>query len=233
MSSTQTKPNHPDPEHTSESEEMYLITIARAAESGATGPVPVAAVAKQLEISVASANEMVRRLARRDLLTYEPYRGAQLTTLGATVADRVLRTRRLWATFLADHLGFTPTDADNQACDLEHVTTAKAADRLASFLGDPATGPLGRRIPDGGGSAMTSNPAIAISGIGLEERAEVLVVTGPDASRSFLASQGIAPGTAIRVKGIGEGGMLIETASGLTQLSTALVADIEVRRKSP
>ena len=56
------EPHLSSPDSTSESEEMYLITVARAAEGGATGPIPVARVAQELEISVASANEMVKKL---------------------------------------------------------------------------------------------------------------------------------------------------------------------------
>ena len=121
-----TEPDLSSPGSTSESEEMYLITVARAAEDGETGPIPIARVAKELHISVASANEMVRKLTARELLEYEPYRGVRLTDLGSRVAERVLRTRRLWATFLADHLGLTPVEADDQACLLEHVTLPDA-----------------------------------------------------------------------------------------------------------
>ena len=126
--------NPADPANTSESEEMYLITVARAAEDGRTGPVPVAMLAEHLGVSVASTNEMVRKLAARDLLTYEPYRGVELTPLGARVSERVLRTRRLWSTFLANHLGLSPTEADDQACLLEHVTMPEATERLAAAL---------------------------------------------------------------------------------------------------
>jgi len=58
---------------------MYLITVARATEEGRSGPVPLALIADTLAVSVASANEMVRKLARRGLIAYEPYRGVDLT----------------------------------------------------------------------------------------------------------------------------------------------------------
>ena len=126
---------------------MYLITVAREDELGHDGPVRVAAIANALGVSVPSANEMIRKLDGRGLFSYEPYHGVRLTEAGRQVADQVLRTRRLWATFLADHLGFTPKDADDQACHLEHATSPEAADRLANFLGNPEAGPLGRPIP--------------------------------------------------------------------------------------
>jgi DtxR family Mn-dependent transcriptional regulator len=116
---------------------MYLLTISRALEEGHEGPLGLAALAERLGVSSASANEMIRKMADRDLVAYEPYKGASLTSAGSAIARRVLRTRRLWARFLADHLGFTPAEADEMACDLEHVTSSGAAERLADYLGHP------------------------------------------------------------------------------------------------
>lgn len=132
---------------TSPSEEMYLITVAVAEEEGRPLPLPLADLAQALAISPVSANQMVRRLEERGLVKYHPYHGVALTIPGRQEARRVLRGRRLWGTFLVEHLGFTPEEADALACGLEHVTPPEAADRLARFLGDPALGPLGDPIP--------------------------------------------------------------------------------------
>ena len=67
------------PGATSPSEEMYLITVARAEEAGRPGPLPLAALAQSLSISPISANQMVWRLAERGLLEYHPYQGVLLT----------------------------------------------------------------------------------------------------------------------------------------------------------
>jgi DtxR family Mn-dependent transcriptional regulator len=130
---------------------MYLITVAVAEEDGRPAPWPLAGLAEALGISPISANQMVRRLADRGLVEYHPYRGVSLTPRGRRAARRVLRGRRLWATFLVEHLGFTPGEADALACSLEHVTPPAAADRLARYLGDPAVEPLGRVIPPAAG----------------------------------------------------------------------------------
>ncbi|MCP3996629.1 MAG: hypothetical protein GY722_16460, partial [bacterium] len=45
---------------TTESEQMYLITVARSEEAGNEGPVAIAKIAETLGVSVPSANEMVR-----------------------------------------------------------------------------------------------------------------------------------------------------------------------------
>ena len=137
----------PEGDHTSESEEMYLITVARAVEEGTPEPIPVGAIAASLSVAPASVNEKIKKLADRGLLDYEPYRGVRLSKRGRIIAAQVLRTRRLWATFLTNHLGFSPLEADEQACRLEHVTAGEATERLARYLGEPEADPLGRPIP--------------------------------------------------------------------------------------
>ena len=213
---------------TSESEEMYLITVARAVESGRPEPVPMPVIAEALSVSVASANEMVRKLASRDLVTYEPYRGAGLTAAGRAVANRVLRTRRLWATFLAEHLGFAPIEADDQACHLEHVTAEDAADRLAAFLGDPVTDPLGQPIP-----TVDSHPVFRASVTPLDEvpvgdDADVLVIRVPGAARVFLNGEGVIVGARISVIGVSESSVLVD-AGNPVNLTRHLAATIDVR----
>jgi DtxR family Mn-dependent transcriptional regulator len=224
---TTPSPNPIDPGHTSESEEMYLITVARVHEQGQAGPVPVAVLAKNLHVSVASANEMVRKLSVRGLLTYEPYRGAELTAEGAVVADRVLRTRRLWATFLADHLGLSPQEADDQACLLEHVTLPDATSRLASFLGDPLTGPLGHAIPHGG-DAAPSHQHVTLANATAGAQGEVVRITAAAAATTFLAAEGIEVGTRLVIEAVGASGVLISIDNRSIHLSSSLATAVEV-----
>ena len=46
---------------------------------GTAGRVTTSAIAERLEVSAPSATNMLKRLAARDLVTYEPYKGASLT----------------------------------------------------------------------------------------------------------------------------------------------------------
>lgn len=206
---------------------MYLITVARAVEAGHPEPVPMPEIAEALGVSVASANEMIRKLAVRGLLTYEPYRGAGLTATGRGVASRVLRTRRLWATFLAEHLGFGPTAADDQACHLEHVTGPEAADRLAAFLGDPDTDPLGHRIP-----AADSHPidhtTTTLDAAPVGSEIEVMAIRSNRAALGFLSAEGIVPGARIAVLATGESGVLV-AAAGTVNLTRDLASTIDIR----
>lgn len=207
---------------------MYLITVARETEAGAEGPVPVSRIAGMLDVSVPSANEMIRKLDGRGLLTYEPYRGVQLSAAGGRIADQVLRTRRLWATFLAAHLGFSPTEADEQACHLEHATSPDAADRLAAFLGNPQAGPLGRPIPEAGLAApRRSRSRLADAGAGAV--VEVVAIVGSDATVGFLGAEGIAAGSRLAVMAVGSSGLLVEGDRGQVHLDPSVAGAVEVR----
>ena len=132
----------------SESEEMYLVTIAMLNEVGASDPVPLSQVADQLQIQPVSANQMVRKLEGTGLVDYTPYKGVALTQDGWRQACQILRHRRLWEVFLVERLHFSPIEADQLACRLEHIFPSDAAERLADYLGSPVVSPDGKRIPD-------------------------------------------------------------------------------------
>jgi DtxR family Mn-dependent transcriptional regulator len=214
---------------TSEAEEMYLITVARAIEDGQGPPVPVSRIAGVLEVSSVSANQMIKKLEANGLVTYAPYKGVTLTNAGDELANSVLRSRRLWGRFLADHLGLTPAKADEVACEMEHVTPDMVANRLASFLGDPTTGPTGKPIP--GGLATPPTTTTSLADIAVGESATV-VSAGRDHT-TFLRSQGIDDGTEITVLGFGvDGSALVQGPTGTMHLSVDVAANIFVARLS-
>ena len=218
----------PELASTSEAEQMYLITVARAAEAGKEGPIPISQIADALAVSVPSANEMVRKLDARGFLTYEPYRGVRLSESGSRIANQVLRTRRLWATFLAQHLGFTPSDADDQACHLEHATTPEAANRLAAFLGNPEAGPLGRRIPAGAASERTE-PSARLADLPVGTVAEIVAVAAIGRSYDFVTAEGLTVGARVTVTAAGESGILLERDGTAIHLGRALAGSVEAR----
>jgi DtxR family Mn-dependent transcriptional regulator len=214
---------------TTESEQMYLITIAMAGEDGHEGPVPVPYLADALKVSKVSANEMIKKLAERGLVEYTPYKGAALTPAGSSIARTVLRRRRLWALFLADHLGLTPGAADAVACEFEHITPAEVAEQLSHFLGDPSVGPQGKPIPADGGAATEPVPLHALSESLVGHSVEVVRVDGEPATRSFLEGQSIVPGATVTVLAVSDdGGCLLDTGRTQVHVSGTLAAAVAV-----
>ncbi len=210
---TATDHNELSPADTSEAEEMYLITIAMAIEDGHEGPVPVPLLAEELEVTRVTANEMVRKLAERDLITYTPYKGVSLAEDGERIARTILRRRRLWSLFLADRLGLTPQAADTVACEFEHMTPSDVASRLADFLGDPECGPQGKPIPKEGQAATQPRNDLTSTAVGAS--VEVLAVQDDRFAEAFLSSQGVGPGTKLTVLAMSEdGNSLVATENG-------------------
>ncbi len=223
-----TRPDHV----TSETEEMYLITIAMAVEDGHQGPVPLPYLGKEMAVSRVSANEMVKKLVERGYVEYTPYKGVSLTAEGASVANDVLRHRRLWALFLSDHLGLTPSAADTVACEFEHITPSEVAQRLSHFLGDPIVGPGGKPIPAFGGSPAPEGQGVRLADTPVGKEVRVTRIAVDSATHSFLADAGITEGSHVRVLAVEEDrGSLIQAADGTIQLAKAVsecitVADI-------
>ncbi len=219
----------PDAHPTSEAEEMYIITVARAIEDGVGPPVPVSTISGVLEVSSVSANLMIRKLEASGLVSYTPYKGVTLTSQGDELANTVLRNRRLWGRFLADHLGLTPAKADEVACEMEHVTPSMVAERLASFLGDPKTGPTGKPIPGRHGS--TPSTVLSLSDTSVGESVTVAAV-GP-VYGGFLASQDIAEGVEVSILGLGaDGSVLVQGPAGSVHIAAEVASDFEVNRRS-
>lgn len=217
------------PHTTTESEEMFLITVARAIEDGHEAPVPVPLVADALSISRVSANETTKKLVGRGFVTYEPYKGVTLTVEGISIANRVLRRRRLWSLFLAEHLGLTPAAADTVACEFEHITPSSVASRLAEFLGDPTRDPEGKPIPSAGERMDLAPSEMTLSDLPVGLRGQVTRLVGDPAIRSFLIDEGITEGIEIGLSAVGaDHGCLVTTPSGHVHLSADIAGAVMV-----
>ena len=197
----------------SESEQMYLLTLAMLAEDGLAPPVPLATLAQARAIQPVSVNQMVRKLADAGLVTYLPYKGVELTPEGQAIATRVLRYRRLWEVFLVEKLGLPGAEADTLACRLEHLTSDEVAGRLAHFLGDPQVSPQGKPIPQ-----HDAEPASAawlpLARAPLEAPVQVTQIEADPIARVFLADEGLRPGSIVRVLGVGPSGSLLLDVEG-------------------
>ncbi len=211
----------------SESEQMYLVTLAQLSEADAAAPVPLSALAQALNVQPVSVNQMVRKLAEHGHVTYEPYRGVALTPQGAAHARRVLRARRLWAVFLAERLGFPPAQADALACALEHDTPAELEARLDEYLGNPPRDPLGNPIPAAQGAASPQPAGLPLTAFGAGAALRVTGLPPAGEARAFLSGHGIHPGAAIRLLAVHSGGdILLQSGPHTLTLAAPLGAAV-------
>jgi DtxR family transcriptional regulator, Mn-dependent transcriptional regulator len=110
--------------------------------------VTIGALARDQDVSPASASAMVKKLAALGLLQHEPYGGALLTEAGERVALEVIRHHRLLELYLAETLGVHVDDVHDEADRLEHVISEELEARIDRALGFPTHDPHGDPIPD-------------------------------------------------------------------------------------
>lgn len=131
-------------------EENYIKAIYRLSEGGEKA-VSTNELADHLSTKAASVTDMVKRLSGKDLISYEPYYGANITRQGKTHALMIIRKHRLWETFLVNKLNFNWDEVHDVAEQLEHIQSTLLIEKLDEFLGYPTADPHGHPIPDKNG----------------------------------------------------------------------------------
>jgi DtxR family Mn-dependent transcriptional regulator len=107
--------------HHTVSEQMqeYLETIYRLEEAGE--PARTGEIAKHLKVAPPSVTDMILKLEKAELVTYEPYKGVTLTETGRAVGKRTLEKHRIMQAFLQEVCGMDHREAHEAACDMEHT----------------------------------------------------------------------------------------------------------------
>ncbi|MGI4875426.1 MAG: metal-dependent transcriptional regulator [Janthinobacterium lividum] len=168
---------------TSVAEENYLKAICKLAEAEPGVGVSTNRIAAALATRAASVTDMLRRLAEKELLEYEKYRGVHLTAEGRRLALLTIRKHRLWEVFLVQQLGFSWDEVHEVAEQLEHVQSPLLMRRLDEFLGCPTFDPHGDPIPAEDGAMRRPAQRLLIE-LGIGEKGRVAAVR--DTSPPFL-----------------------------------------------
>ena len=197
----------------SESIEMYLVTIAMLGEEIGLAPIPLSRLADELSVKSVSANQMVRKLEKEELVIYLPYKGVELTKKGRERANNILRRRRLWEVFFVERLGFSPGEAEALACRMEHDTTLEVSERLANLLDKPIVSPKGKEIPASGKETQTS-VSWRLSDLSVGQKGEITTFQMDDTTASFLQNEGLVPGIRVVVEAISSGGAILVEGDG-------------------
>ena len=214
---------------TTDSMEEYLETICKL--SGEQSPVALSALADRLGVSSVSANEMIKKLVARGLVTYEPYKGVTLTAEGQTQALRVIRRHRLWERFLADVLGIPWDRVHEEACQLEHATSSLVEEKLARFLDEPETCPHG--YPVTGTDCCCSEEGLPLSHLEPGQRAVVLRVAEHNADLlRYLAELELRPQAVIEIEEVApfDGPLTVRMGKYRRVVGRQVASQITVRR---
>lgn len=182
----------------SQAVEDYLKTIYTLESEG--NKATTTKISNALDVSSASATNMVKRLSKMGLVNYESYKGASLSKSGRKIALEIIRHHRLLELYLLEVLGYSWDEVHEEAEKLEHHISERFEDKIAQLLDDPTHDPHGDPIPTKEGlmPEMNAEPLVEA------EKDQSYIVSrvkdqDPELLR-YLEKIGLLPGIKIRIE---------------------------------
>ena len=213
--------------------EEYLEAIFKIQER-TKQPANISRVAENLELSVPSASEMMKKLAENGTISYNKLREVSLTTEGFKQAGVVVRRHRLAECFLTDMLGLSWDQVHAEACLFEHAISPFVEKKLAQKLGDPLTCPHGNPIPDASGQPPDLD-VIPLSTLEPGQMGQVVLITdeAPDVLK-YLTKLNLVPKIDVKIDSVAPfGGPIVILIDGKNQaIGPELASKIMVRLKN-
>ncbi len=161
-------------------------------------PATTTSLAGALEIRRDQAVRLLQRLEAMGLVDVQQ-RTLRLTAEGRAYALRVIRTHRLWESYLADRTGVDESQWHYAADQKEHTLTDAEVEDLSTRLGDPAFDPHGDPIPRADGS-MPNRRGTPLSDMEAGESARVIQMGDkPAAIYDQLVAARLFPGVTLLV----------------------------------
>lgn len=190
-------------------EENYLKALLTL--TGDSGEVSVTALAEKLEIKMPTVTSMMKKLAKKKLVHYKPYKPLRLTEKGIREALLIIRKHRLIEMFLVDKMNFPWDEVHDVAEQIEHVHAPHFFERMDNMLGFPKIDPHGEAIPSKDGklelasyhklSSCKAGDAVTLRSVSAASTAFL----------KFLSSRGLHLGLKIKITSVEpiDGSMLI------------------------
>ena len=186
--------------HFQEFEDEYLETLYEFHERFPDQRVRNGDLAKYLDVSPASATEMVQRLAKNGYVDYVPYKGASLTPEGLEHGMMMKRRHRL-AEVLLTLLPFEG-DVHETACRLEHAFDDDLEICISTLLGNPTIDPSGRDIPPPNsrisGKIKQQSDLFSLKNLPTNKSGEVIILLTSSEDSKVLETIGICLGAVIK-----------------------------------
>ncbi|UZO79318.1 metal-dependent transcriptional regulator [Aquimarina sp. ERC-38] len=175
--------NKSDLNNLTKSEEDYLKALFQLLVEMRIPKVGNNLLASYLEVSPASANNMIKKLKQKRFVDSEKYSKLILTESGKSYALHLIRKHRLWETFLHQYLNFSWEEVHEVAEQLEHIKSIKLVNELDRFMKYPTKDPHGESIPDAKG-VYHSQKKISLSSLTSGDCCRLIAVN--DDSVDFL-----------------------------------------------
>jgi DtxR family Mn-dependent transcriptional regulator len=133
-------------------EENYLKAIFALMDEN--GEVMVNELSQRLAIKMPTVSSMMKKLANKNLVTYESYKPIRLTEKGRVEAALIIRKHRLTEMYLVEKMGFGWEEVHHIAEQIEHIQSPELFAKMDELLGFPALDPHGSPIPDCSGKMI-------------------------------------------------------------------------------
>ena len=214
-----------------QTEENYLKSIY-SIEISSSKNVSTTLLAKKMRTKASSVTDMIKKLADKDLVDYEKYKGVSLTKSGKTIAVKIVRKHRLWEVFLVNKLDYNWDEVHEIAEQLEHIKSYSLIDRLDKYLEFPTNDPHGDPIPDKDGN-IEHHKNVMLSSIQIGDSCVVIGVK--DSSTSFLKfldNSNIRLGSTIKINSIEDfdHSMNIESSNNSFSISHQISKNLFVKK---
>lgn len=133
------------------SRDDLLAAVYRFQEANNNSPVPLSELQGLIRSSPILSRFALWELRHQKRLVFSRTgEGAccSLSTEGAKLARRIVRSHRLWEGYLVEEIGLRPDHVHNTAERLEHITSTEMRSVLANKLADPNQDPHQKTIPE-------------------------------------------------------------------------------------
>lgn len=209
--------------------EDYLEEVKRLEEDG--DRITATVIARNLEVSLPSASEMLKRLGGEGYLTREKGGRILLTPEGRRLAHTMLRRHRLVECLLVQKLGMSWFEVHGEAHKIEHAISPRVEEAMAKALDYPDYCPHGHPI-----CPIDLRELRRLSELEPGERGVVAQISEVQEDvLPYLDQLGIRPGAEVAIKDAAplEGPLTIDTAEGPTSLGRELAALVRVGPPAP
>jgi DtxR family Mn-dependent transcriptional regulator len=181
----------------SPTEENYLKALFKLSDE--KGHISISELSAAMNVSMPTANSMVKKLDAQGWLKYEKYKPLTITAKGRKKASLIIRKHRLTEMFLVEKMGFTWENVHEIAEQVEHVQSEAFFDRMDELLGYPKIDPHGSPIPDKDGKTEDQH-LILLSQCASGQAVTLRALTQSDVGLlNFLTAKSIMLGTELKI----------------------------------
>ena len=209
----------------SPTEENYLKALFNLKDED--GKVSISELSSTLEVSMPTANSMVKNLLKKGLINYEKYKPIQLTAEGSRMAALVIRKHRLTEMYLAEKMGFGWEEVHDIAEQIEHIKSPIFFKRMDELLNHPQVDPHGSPIPNAQGIiANLNHKPLSEHAAGDKVKLAALAHSSSE-FLDFLNSRNLKLGTELKVISVEsfDGSMVVSYAGHSSEGLSAMVCD--------